>query len=112
MIPKEIKYNLHYDEVRGDFLRPPHGTKPATEGLPLETKNTQNHENQRLHKLDWSETWWEASGWHGDLELLKSFSSNIQNGGHGGNLETLQTSDSELLKAIWSDSQDSHHGTM
>ena len=26
MIPKEIKYNLHYDHVRGDFLRPPYGT--------------------------------------------------------------------------------------
>ena len=26
MIPKEIKYNLHYDDVRGGFLRPPHGT--------------------------------------------------------------------------------------
>ena len=26
MIPKEVKYNLHYDDVRGDFLRPPHGT--------------------------------------------------------------------------------------
>ena len=24
MIPKEIKYNLHYDDVQGDFLRPPH----------------------------------------------------------------------------------------
>ena len=23
MIPKEIKYNLHYDDIRGDFLRPP-----------------------------------------------------------------------------------------
>ena len=22
MIPKEIRYNLHYDYVRGDFLRP------------------------------------------------------------------------------------------
>ena len=22
MITKEIKYNLHYDDVRGDFLRP------------------------------------------------------------------------------------------
>ena len=30
MIPKEIKYNLQYDDVRGDFLRPPHGTTPAT----------------------------------------------------------------------------------
>ena len=28
MIQKEIKYNLH-DDVRGDFLRPPHGTTPA-----------------------------------------------------------------------------------
>ena len=26
MIPKEMKYNLHYDDVRGDILRPPHGT--------------------------------------------------------------------------------------
>ena len=45
MIPKDIKYHLHYDDVRGDFLRPPHGTTPATaeqnkskKGLPLETK--------------------------------------------------------------------------
>ena len=30
MIPKEIKYNLHYDDVRGDFLRPPHGTTQTT----------------------------------------------------------------------------------
>ena len=30
MIPKEIKYNLHYDDVRGDFLRPLHGTTPGT----------------------------------------------------------------------------------
>ena len=30
MIPKEIKYNLHYDKVRGDFLRPPHGITLAT----------------------------------------------------------------------------------
>ena len=30
MIQKEIKYNLHYDDVRGDFLCPPHGTTPTT----------------------------------------------------------------------------------
>ena len=30
MIPKEIKYNLHYEDVREDFLRPTHGTTPAT----------------------------------------------------------------------------------
>ena len=29
MIPKEMKYNLHYDDVRGDFLQPPHSTTPA-----------------------------------------------------------------------------------
>ena len=39
--------------------------------------------------------------------------SSIQDGGHGGNLETLQTtSDSELLKAIWFDTQNGHHGTI
>ena len=32
MIPKATKYNLHYDEVREDFLRPPQDTTPA----PLE----------------------------------------------------------------------------
>ena len=46
------------------------------------------------------------------IQIAESFSSNIQDGGHGGSLETLQTSDSELLKAIRSDSQDGHHGTM
>ena len=29
MIPKEIKYNLHFDDVRGDFLLPQHGTTSA-----------------------------------------------------------------------------------
>ena len=29
MIPKEIKYNLHYGDVLGDFLRLLHGTTPA-----------------------------------------------------------------------------------
>ena len=28
MIPKETKYNLHYDDVRGDFLLTPYGTTP------------------------------------------------------------------------------------
>ena len=33
------------------------------------------------------------------FRIAKSFSSNIQDGSHGGNLETLQTSpDSELLR--------------
>ena len=46
------------------------------------------------------------------FRIAESFSSNIQDGGHVGNLETLQTtSDSELLKAIRSDSQDGCYGT-
>ena len=40
------------------------------------------------------------------FKIAASFSSNIQDGSHDGNLETLQTSDSELLKVIGSDSQD------
>ena len=39
----------------------------------------------------------------GDMEIrnAKSFSSNIPDGGHGDNLETLQTtSDSRLLKTV------------
>ena len=35
------------------------------------------------------------------FRIAASFSSNIQDGGHGGNLEILQTtSDSELLKDL------------
>ena len=31
MIPKEkLKYNLHYDDLWKDFLRPPHDTMSAT----------------------------------------------------------------------------------
>ena len=63
MHPKEIEYKLHYDDVRGDILRPPHGTTPATveynkgkKGLPLETKNTQNHKNWRLGLIDITRT--------------------------------------------------------
>ena len=47
------------------------------------------------------------------FRIVASFISNIQDGDHDDNLETLQTtSDSELLKAIRSDSQDVHPGTM
>ena len=28
-IPKEMKYNLHYGDVRGDVLPPPHGTNTS-----------------------------------------------------------------------------------
>ena len=35
------------------------------------------------------------------FRIAESFSSNIQDGGHSGNLETLQrTSESELLEAV------------
>ena len=47
------------------------------------------------------------------FRIAASFSSNIKDGGNDGNLETLQTtSDFELLKAMGSDSQDGHHGTV
>ena len=29
MILKEMKYNLHYGDVRGDVLLPPHGTNTS-----------------------------------------------------------------------------------
>ena len=29
MIPNEIKYNLHYGDVRGDVLPPPQALTPA-----------------------------------------------------------------------------------
>ena len=52
----------------------------------------------------------EVTGRFRNAEL---FSSSIQDGNHVGNLETLwTTSDSEMLKAIGSDSEDGHHGTM
>ena len=41
-------------------------------------------------KLDGEETWWKASGQHGNLELLKWFRSDIQDGHHGSHLESLQ----------------------
>ena len=35
------------------------------------------------------------------FRIAESFSSSVQDDGHGGNLETLQTTpDSELIKAI------------
>ena len=46
------------------------------------------------HESDGAETSWQASG---RFRIPKSFSSSVQDGGHGGNLETLQTtSDSGL----------------
>ena len=47
------------------------------------------------------------------FKIAKSFSSNIQDCNHGGNLETLHTaSGSKLLNAIWSDSRDGRNGTI
>ena len=42
------------------------------------------------HKSDGAETQWKASGQHGDLELLKCFCSDSQDGHHGSHLENLQ----------------------
>ena len=40
-------------------------------------------------------TWWEASGQHGNLNLLESFRSDIQDGHPGIHLEILQTTSLE-----------------
>ena len=37
-----------------------------------------------------AETWWKSLGQYGDLELLKWFPSDIQDGHHGSHLEILQ----------------------
>ena len=42
------------------------------------------------NKSDRAETWWKALGQNGDLELLKWFRSDIQDGHHGSHLENLQ----------------------
>ena len=42
-------------------------------------------------KSDWAQTWWEALGPHGDVELLKSFRSDIQDGRSVSHFENLQT---------------------
>ena len=42
-------------------------------------------------KWDGAETWWKAFGQHGDLELLKLFCSDIQDGHQGSHLENLQS---------------------
>ena len=52
-------------------------------------------------KLDWVQTWREVLEPHGDLELLKSFRSDIQDGQHVSHLENLQTtSPSAFLKVF------------
>ena len=45
MIPKEIKYNLHYGEVRRDVLR------PSKSGVTLQGKNLLPHSFQEKHPL-------------------------------------------------------------
>ena len=41
-------------------------------------------------KSDGAEAWWKALVQHGDLDLLKWFRSDIQDGHHGSHLENLQ----------------------
>ena len=43
------------------------------------------------HKLDSALTWLEALGPHGDLELLESLHSDVQDGCQGSRLENLHT---------------------
>ena len=48
MILKELKYNLHYDDVREDFLQPPHGhnSHKARYLIKLKSTNKFCHEVQ------------------------------------------------------------------
>ena len=48
------------------------------------------------HKSDGTETWWKASGQSADLELLKQFSSDIQDGSHFENLQITSASEGKL----------------
>ena len=41
-------------------------------------------------KSDLADTWWEASVWHEDSELVKSFCPVIKDGHHGGHLEIFK----------------------
>ena len=53
MIPKEMKYNLHYGDVREDVLPPPHGTNTSCslEKLTMMIKVSNNYfqENGTWH---------------------------------------------------------------
>ena len=44
MIPKEIKYNLQYDDVRGDFVRLPHA---QTQQALFISKSNQQYDDVR-----------------------------------------------------------------
>ena len=58
MFPKDQKiYNLHYDGVRGDVLRPPHGTTPAAVKIkyvlnedPVDAMNTSKKYKRKKKK--------------------------------------------------------------
>ena len=52
-------------------------------------------------RLDGAETLWKALGQLGDLELLKWFRSNIQDGHHGSHLENLQITSAPNGKTDW-----------
>ena len=41
-------------------------------------------------KSDWAETWWKALGQRGNLEMLKSFRSDIKDSHHSGHLEIFK----------------------
>ena len=54
-------------------------------------------------KSDCAETWWEALGPHGDLELWTPFHSDIQDGPYVGNLEYLQMTFFPNCKLDWAE---------
>ena len=54
IIPKEMKYNLHYGKVREDILPPPHGTNACCSSKINVTKiafgNKEHTTDKTLHK--------------------------------------------------------------
>ena len=51
LVPQEMKYNLHYGDVRGDVLPPPHNTNTSLREVKIKVKNDCLWK-QRTHTTD------------------------------------------------------------
>ena len=51
MIPKEMKYNLHYGKVRGDVLSPTHGTNTSCSKINVKNIAFGNKEHTTDKKM-------------------------------------------------------------
>ena len=48
----KIKYKLHYGDVRGDVLQPPHGTTPAAVKSNIKSEMRSFKSNENIHKKE------------------------------------------------------------